>query len=102
MTGLLLNLLGPLVIGPLTFLAMQGIKGTNAAVDALPPLAKRFAVAAIAVVLTLLANLTGVEVACNVEAGVNCLEALDKDAVKGVVAAGVAFALHALKNVKKG
>jgi hypothetical protein len=37
-----------------------------------------------------------------VEAGVNCLTTLDKDALKGIIAAIVAFALHALKNVKKG
>jgi hypothetical protein len=102
MTGLLLNLLGPLVIGPLTFLAMQGIKGLNVTIDALPAVAKRIAVAVIAVGLTLLADVTGVDVACDVEAGVNCLTTLDKDALKGIIAAIVAFALHALKNVKKG
>jgi hypothetical protein len=59
-------------------------------------------VAVIAVGLTLLANATGVEIVCDVEAGVNCLETLDQGALKGIIAATVAFALHALKNVKKG
>lgn len=101
MSGVLLSVLGPVVIGPLTFLAMQALKTTNAAIDALPPMAKRFAVAGIAIVLTLVANATGVQIACDVNAGVNCLELLDKDAVKAFVAALVAFAIHALKNVKK-
>ena len=101
MSGLLLSLLGPVVIGPLTFAAMQAIKGLNATVDALPPLAKRVAVAVIATVLTLIASVTGAPIHCDVNSDVNCLALLDQDAVKAIVAAGVAFALHGLKKIKK-
>lgn len=101
MSGLLLTLLGPVVIGPLTFLAMQALKSVNVGIDALPPLAKRVTVAAIAVALTLVANVTGAPIHCDANADTNCLALLDQDAVKAIVAALVAFALHALKNVKK-
>lgn len=101
MSGLLLTLLGPVVIGPLTFALMQGIKTLNVTVDALPPVAKRVAVVAIAVFLTFLAGALKLDIACDVNAGINCLEVLDNDAVKSIVSAAVAFGLHYLKNLKK-
>jgi hypothetical protein len=102
MSGLLLTLLGPVVIGPLTFALMQGIKAVNVTVDALPPIAKRVAVVAIAVFLTFLASALQLDIACDVNSGANCLAALDQDTVKAIVSAVVAFALHWLKNLKKG
>ena len=101
MSTLLLSLLGPVVIGPLTFLLMQGLKAGTTLVDGLPPLAKRLVVAGIAMVITLVASLTGVPIHCDVQADVNCLTMLDHDTVKAVVAAGVAFLLHALKGAVK-
>ena len=101
MSSLLLSLLGPVVIGPLTFLVMQALKHSTTVVDALPPIAKRMVVAGIAVVITLIASLTGVPIHCDVASDVNCLTLLDHDTVKAVVAAAVAFLLHALKNAGK-
>ena len=101
MSNLLLSLLGPVVIGPLTFLLMQALKATTTLVDGLPPLAKRLVVAGIAMVVTLIASLTGAPIHCDVASGVNCLTLLDHDSVKAVVAAVVAYALHALKGAVK-
>lgn len=102
MSSLLLSLLGPVVIGPLTFLVMQVLKNSNTVVEGLPPLVKRMVVAGIAVAMTLIASFTGVPIHCDVASEVNCLTLLDHDTVKAVVAAAVAFLLHALKNsVKK-
>jgi hypothetical protein len=97
MTKLILSATVPLVVGPITFVVMQGLKGLSATVDALPPIAKRFAVAAIAVVLTVASHLSGVEVACDPNAAQDCLSTLDTDAVKGMVAAAIAYALHLAK-----
>lgn len=101
MSGLLLSVLGPVVIGPLTFLIMQQLKHVSAAVEKLPVTAKRFAVAGIAGVLTLISSVTGVAVPCDVSADVNCLPLLDKDVVKALVSAAVAFGIHALKKSAK-
>lgn len=102
MTGLALTLLTPIIVGPLTFLAMQGLKATNALVDAQSPTVKRFLVALIAASLTSVAAVLGVNIECDAEAATSCLATLDKESVKALVAAIVAFAVHALKNVKKG
>lgn len=97
MTKLLLSATVPLVVGPITFVVMQGLKALSKTVDALPPVAKRFAVAAIAVVLTVVAHLAGVDVSCDPNGVENCLSTLDTDAVKGMVAAAIAYALHLAK-----
>lgn len=99
-SGMALSLVMPVIIGPIAFVAMQGIKAASAVVDALPPLAKRFAVALIAVVLTLVGGATGVDLSCNPDAGTTCLEVLDKDAVKAILSTGIAFALHWAKKQK--
>jgi len=100
MNKLLLSAVLPLVIGPITFVVMQGIKALSVTVDALPAVAKRFAVAAIAVVLTVAANLSGVDVTCDPDATTNCLSTLDTNAVKGIVAAGIAYLIHLAKKQK--
>lgn len=101
MTGLALTLLTPILVGPLTFLAMQGLKTTNALIDAQSPLVKRFLVALIAASLTSIGAVLGVNIECDAEAATSCLATLDKEAVKAIVGAIVAYAVHALKNVKK-
>lgn len=100
LSGLALSLALPVFIGPLTFVVMQGLKSLSAIVDNLPPTAKRFIVALIAVLLTLLGNFAGVDLRCDPEAGTNCLELLDKDAVKAVLSAAIAFAFHWAKKQK--
>ena len=101
MSGLILGILGPIVIGPLTFALMQGIKTVNGAVDTMPPMMKRITVAAIALVLTALAKVTGAPITCDLAGDTNCLTLLDNEAVKALVASVVAFALHWLKNMAK-
>lgn len=101
MRNMLLSLLLPVILGPLTFAAMQALKIASATVDKLPPFAKRLAVAVIAVALTLLSNLTGVQVACDPEAATNCLELLDKDAVRAMLSALIALSLHWVKKLPK-
>lgn len=90
----------PLIIGPLTFVVMQGCKALSATVDALPPIAKRIAVLVIATALTLLGSWAGVDFQCSQDAATNCLATLDKDAVKAVVAAAISFLLHVAKQNK--
>jgi len=101
MTGLVLSLATPFLVGPLTFLAMQGIKTANAFVDVQSPWFKRLLVAVIAFAVTMAAKVTGVEVVCSAEATTSCLEALSRDEVKAMVAALVAYALHFLKTLQK-
>jgi hypothetical protein len=101
LSGLALSLALPLIIGPLTFVVMQGLKTVSAAVDALPPTAKRFAVAGIAVGLSLVGQATGLNLACTPDAGTTCLELLDADAVKAILSAAIAFALHWAKQQTK-
>jgi hypothetical protein len=43
------------------------------------------------------AHLAGVDVACDPNGVENCLATLDTDAVKGIVAAAIAYALHLVK-----
>jgi len=97
----MLTVLAPVIIGPLTFLAMQGMKRTSALVDTLPVNAKRVAVMLIATTLTMVGSATGVTVECDPDAAVSCLETLDKDAVKAIVGSALAFALHAIKQARK-
>ena len=99
MKTLALSLLLPVIVGPVTFVVMQALKRLSAWVDAQSPTVKRFAVALIAFGLTLAGKLTGVDIPCEPEA--NCLVALDQDAVRAVVGAALAFALHGLKNAGK-
>lgn len=103
MPKFLLPVLLPILLGPLTFVVMQGIKALSAAIDALPGTVKRFIVAGIAVALTLAGNAAGIDLSCNPDAGTTCLEVLDKDAVKALLSAAIAFLLHwARGQVKKG
>lgn len=91
----------PLIVGPLTFVVMQGLKALSVTVDGLSPVAKRVAVMLIAIALTALGAASGVDFQCDVEGTVNCLDTLDKDAVKAVVAAALAYIMHFAKT-KKG
>lgn len=101
MKNMLLTLLLPVIVGPLSFALMQVLKVASATVDRLPAMVKRFVVALIAVGLTLLGNVTGLNLHCDPEAGTTCLEVLDQDAVKAILGAGLAYGLHWLKRLPK-
>lgn len=92
-----LPLLVPALLGPLTFLVMQGLKAASVTVDALPPVGKRLAVFAIASGLSYVSRATGVALPCDADAATTCLSALDSESVRAVLAAGVAYLLHFLK-----
>lgn len=100
MPSFVMNAILPLIVGPLTFVVMQGCKALSATVDALPPVAKRVAVMVIAIALTALGAASGVDFQCDADAGVNCLTTLDKDAVKAVVGAALAYVMHYAKTKK--
>jgi hypothetical protein len=93
----LLPVVMPVIVGPLTFVVMQGLKALSATIDALPPTAKRIAVMVVATLLTFLGSWAGVDFNCDPEAAVNCLSTIDQDAVKAAVATGLAFVLHLAK-----
>lgn len=97
MNRLVLTALTPVLIGPLTFLAMQWLKKLSQKVDSLPSNAKRVSVMVIASTLTLLGSALGIDFNCSADETANCLNTLDKDAVKAVVSAVVAYVLHAVK-----
>lgn len=97
MSKLLMPILLPVIVGPLTFLVMQGAKAVSATIDKLPATAKRIAVLVIATALTMLGSWAGVDFNCDPDAAVSCLDTLDKDAVKSAVAAILAFVLHLAK-----
>jgi uncharacterized ferredoxin-like protein len=97
MRTILLTAAVPLLLGPLTFVVMQQLKLLSKVVDNLPVTAKRFAVAAIAVLLTGVSKASGVELACDANAVESCLTTLDQDAVRAALAAGVAYVLHLAK-----
>lgn len=94
MPKFLLPILLPVLLGPLTFVVMQGLKALSAAIDRLPVTVKRFLVAGIAVALTMAGNAVGIDLHCDPEAGTTCLEVLDKDAVRALLSAAIAFLLH--------
>jgi len=96
----LLQLALPLLVGPITFAIMQGLKNLDATVDGLGAWPKRAAVAGIAVLLTFGAKAAGVPLSCDINADVNCLSALDQDTVKALVGAVLAYALHFVKPKK--
>lgn len=100
MPSFVMNAVLPLIVGPLTFVVMQGLKGLSATVDTLPPVAKRGAVMVISIALTALGAASGIDFQCDPEFGTNCLSTLDKDAVKAAVGAALAFVLHYAKQQK--
>lgn len=96
------ELLLPAIIGPLAFLLMQLAKRTSFTIDAMNPWAKRSALFAIVVGLSVLGSLAGVDFHCDESLGTNCLTTLDPDtlhlALKTLAGAAFAFVLHAGKD----
>lgn len=98
MTIKLLELVLPVLLGPLTFVIVQGAKRVSAWLDATSPLAKRVLVVVVAWLVTWVAHLLGVDVACDAATNpAGCVTALDHDTLKALLAAAIAFVLHALK-----
>lgn len=87
----------PLVVGTLTFLAVQLVKRTSTLVDAQGPATKRILALVIAFSVTWLAERLGTSSPCTVAAAEGCLQSLTPTAIQGLVAALVAMAVHSLK-----
>lgn len=96
MTDLVIMLV-PLVVGTLTFAAVQGLKRVSALVEAQSPAAKRILALVIAFSITWLAERLGTPSPCTVAAAEGCLESLTPTAIQGLVGALVAMAVHSLK-----
>lgn len=86
----------PLIVGLITFFAVQLLKQVSAFVEAQPALVKRGLAVAIALAVTLFAEWAGAVSPCSLGAAEGCLEALTPSAVQGLVAALVAMATHSL------
>jgi len=89
----------PLLVGTLTFFAMQYAKRLSAWVDAQTPTTKRLGIVIVAATLTAIGQAAQVDFQCDLDT--NCLGALDEDAVKTVASALVAYALHGMKSMRK-
>lgn len=85
----------PLIVGPLTYLAVQGIKRASGWMDAQPALMKRTLAVVIAFSLTVLAEQLGVPAPCSV-ADPDCFGRLTPHVIEGFVAALVAMAVHSV------
>lgn len=94
------SLILPLILGPVVFAVMQGLKAASSWVDSRPAWQKRVLVPAIALIVTALSSSLGQQVACDPSAlnAADCLSKFDADALKAVLASGVAFLLHWLKS----
>lgn len=91
----------PMLMGPLVYLAMKGLKASSAWVDKQGPALKRTLVVAIAILVTAGANLVGQgsAISCDTSAvnAADCLNQITPDILKAVLAAGVAMFLQFLK-----
>lgn len=89
-----LNLLLPYILGPLVFLAMQGLKQAQAWIDQLPAWAKQGLVFVIAQALTFAQSWSGQSLACGASCG---LADIGEPFIKGVLVTGSALLMHFLK-----
>lgn len=90
----LIGLLLPVILGPITYYAMQGLKALIGIVDRAPSHVKQALVFVIGPLLAALATFSNQELAC----GTSCtLTDIGPTFIKGVIASGIAFLLHHLK-----
>ena len=92
----LLQLTLPLVVGLLTFGAVQALKWASPTVNAMDPLIKRLVVVLLAFGITALATVAGVPSPCSVADADACLGALTPEALQTLMAALVATGMHTL------
>jgi len=92
----LLPLALPLIVGTLTFGALQGLKRASQVVDRQPALIKRAVALGIAFVVTIVAERLGVPSPCSLSAAEACLSQLTPSAVQALVGALVAMAMHSV------
>ena len=101
LTNKLMMLFLPLILGPLTFIIMEGLKRASAAIDASPTWLKQFTVVFIASLIAWLASTLGFTLPCLSGTEGCSLVDLNEPAIKTALTALVAFVTHygnSLKN----
>lgn len=95
----LLNLIMLAVpVGVLAALAFQFFKRASATIDDLPPWLKNVAVYLIALIVTTVTGVLGINVVC--EEGVNCLTKLDKSTLEAIISAAISLGVAKLSHLK--
>jgi len=101
MNAMLIKVMVPVIVGPLSYFLMQWLKSVSGKVDALPPLPKRAIVLVLVSVITELAAISGIGSDCDGSSLSACLATLDQDALKAAVGAALAFGIHAVRKPTK-
>lgn len=98
------NLVLPILLGPIVFAIVQGLKAMSQWIDALPAWQKRVLVPAIAILVTAGTSALGGGVACDpsVPNITDCLDQFSPDATKALLGSVVAYLLHYLKTRPTG
>lgn len=94
------NLILPIILGPVVFAAVQGLKMASGWIDSRPAWQKKVLVPAIAILVTAGTSALGGGVSCDASSVniTDCLDQFSPDALKALFGSGVAFLLHWLKN----
>jgi hypothetical protein len=92
----------PMFMGPMVYLIVKYLKQISTWIDSQGATIKRTLVIAVAILVTAGANLLGQPITCDTAAGnaADCLNQLTPDIIKAVLASGIAFFLHYLKQSK--
>ena len=92
----------PMLLGPLVYLVVKYLKVISTWIDNQSATIKRTLVVAVAILVTAGANLLGQPINCDTAAAsaTECLNQLTPDIIKAVLASGIAFFLHYLKQSK--
>lgn len=89
----------PMLLGPIVYLAIKGLKASSGWIDAQGPAIKRTLVVAVAILVTAGAQLAGQPISCDTAAAsaADCLGQFTPEILKAILASGTAFLLHYLK-----
>lgn len=89
----------PMLLGPVVYLCVKGLKGASGWIDRQGPALKRTLVVAVAILVTAGANLAGQPISCDTAAvnSADCLAQFTPEVLKAILASGVAMLLHYLK-----
>lgn len=96
------NFILPMLLGPLVFLLMKFLKQISGWVDAQGATIKRTLVVAIAILVTTGMQLLGQPITCDTSAlnSADCLNQITPEVLKTLLAAGTAFLMQYLKQMK--
>lgn len=93
------NFVLPMLLGPLVYLLVRGLKNASTWIDGQNPAIKRTLVVAVAILVTAASNLVGQPITCDTAAAnaADCLNQVTPEILKAILASGTAFLLHYLK-----